>query len=271
MFDALRRSGDEIGWHPHFWRRENPGSAWYQETEDVPWQRRMLEEAHAALERAGLRPLSVRMGWDYHNDETLATLARLGVRIDFSALPGMRTFHGTAPRRSENLFDWHRAPDRPYHPSTRDYQRRARDGEASHALVELPTFVSRSRPWGLVAGAQLARKTRRARALWDALRRPSYFINVTARPALFAPMVSGLRRALRASGRTAPVFATYFHPDELLPNRTSLYALSHVRENLGALLGAIRREGARAIFLTAGEFADRALREPDLGPTHART
>lgn len=255
FFESLKASGDELGWHPHFWRHDPTANAWYQEIEDVPWQVQMLADSHAALGRAGLAPASVRMGWDYHNPETLAKLDRLGVRVDFSALPGMRTFHGAPPRRSENLYDWFAAPDRPYHPAARDHQRRARSGEAALGMLEVPMFVAHGRGWGLVAGAQLARKTRRLAPLWDAVRRPSYVINVTARPSLFAPLVTALRDALRTPGRTEPVFATYFHPDELLPNRTSLYALPHVRENLAALLAAIRAEGARAIFLSAGAFA----------------
>jgi len=254
-FEILRATGDELGWHPHFWRHDAALGAWYQEIEDVPWQTQMLEDAHAALARAGLAPTSVRMGWDYHNNATLATLDRLGVKVDFSALPGMRTLHGTPPRRSENLFDWSAAPDRPYRPSRADYQRRARGGEAALGILELPMFVAHDRGWGLAAGAQLARKTRSVAPLWDALRRPSYVINVTARPSLFSPLVAGLQRVLRTPGRTDPVFAAYFHPDELLANRTSLYALPHVRDNLAALVAGIRAEGARAIFQTAGAFA----------------
>lgn len=262
--DELRASGDEIGWHPHFWRLASVADAggqgqgsWYQEIEDVAWQLEMLEATHATLGRAGFAPRSVRMGWDYHNNETLSALARLGVRIDFSALPGMRTIHGVPPRRSENLYDWHRTPDHAYHPSPVDYQRAREGREEALDLIELPIAVARSRTWGLVAGAQLARKTRRLGPLLDALRRPSYCISLTARPALFMPLVDALRDTLRSRRRIAPTFATYFHPDELLPNRT-IYALEHVRDNLRSLLTVIHGEGARAGFTTASEFAARS-------------
>jgi hypothetical protein len=257
LVTALRASGDEIGWHPHFWRHDPGLDRWYQEIIDDAWQLEMLRAAHAALLGAGIRPKSVRMGWDFHSAETLAELAALGVRTDLSALPGMRTVHGVPPRRSENLYDWFDAPERPYHPSAANHQRRARGGEATLPILEVPIFVAHDRFWGLAAAAQLARKTRRSGPLLDALLRPSYFINVTARPNLFRPLVRALRLALRDRERTPPVFATYFHPDELLPDQRTLYASGHVTENLRALLAAIRAEGAQPLFLTSDEAATR--------------
>ncbi len=262
----LRDSGDEIGWHPHFWRHDAALDRWYQEVLDEAWQLTMLREAYAALGVAGFRPRSVRMGWDFHTAETLAQLAALGVRTDLSALPGMRTIHGVPPRRSENLYDWFDAPERPYRPSAANHQRRARGGEATLPILELPIFVAHDRFWGLAAGAQLARKTRRGTPLLDALRRPSYFINVTARPDLFRPMVRALRRSLRRGERMPPVFATYFHPDELLPDQRTLYAAGHVTENLRALLAAIRDERAVPLFMTSDEAAARWV-DPHVGAT----
>ena len=257
LVDSLKASGDEIGWHPHFWRHDPALGRWYQEVVDDDWQLEMLRAAHAALGVAGFRPRSVRMGWDFHTAETLAELSGLGIRTDLSALPGMRTMYGVPPRRSENLYDWFDAPERPYHPSAANYQRRARGGEAALPILELPIFVAHDRFWGLAAGAQLARKTRRGRLLVDAVVRPSYFINITARPTLFRPMVRALRRTLKLRERTPPVFATYFHPDELLPDQRTLYALDHVPENLRALLAAIRAEGAQPLFMTSDEAATR--------------
>lgn len=266
FLESLRSSGDELGWHPHFWRHDPSLGRWYQEILDEEWQLQMLREAHAALGAAGFKPRSVRMGWDYHSAETLLELSRLGVRTDLSALPGMRTLHGVPPRRSENLYDWFEAPERPYHPSSQNHQRRARGREATLSILELPIFVAHNRLWGLAAGAQLARKTRRSGPLMDALRRPSYFINITARPQLFQPMVRALRHALRHQGhdeplatgeRTAPVFATYFHPDELLTDRRTSYGGRHLAANLRALLAAVRAAGARPLFMTSDEAARR--------------
>ncbi|MFN2635852.1 MAG: hypothetical protein ABR585_02340 [Gemmatimonadaceae bacterium] len=249
----LERSGDELGWHPHFWRREKGSGRWFQEVQDRQWQIEMLHEAHkdlAACLPGGVK--SVRMGWDYHNNQTFQTLEELGVVVDFSAVPGLRTFVGAPPTRGENCFDWHSSPRIPFKPSRADYRRPPKPGAAASRLLEIPTFVSVSRVWSFISGVQLARKTRILRLLWDSIRRPTYWINITARRELFAPLVSQMRRALLAADTQEPlVFATYFHPDELLPNRSRLYDLASVRTNLEALLGTCDNAGARVEFVQA--------------------
>ncbi len=238
LLETLRESGDELGWHPHFWRRDGAGGTWYQEVEDVDWQVDMLRKAHADLAVClpdGMK--SVRMGWDYHNNRTYRTLEELGVVVDFSAVPGMRTFIGSPPPRGENFFDWHSSPRTPFRPSHQDYRRPAEGRTKRSRLLEVPNFVSTSPVWGLVSGLQLARKTRNLRLLPQSLRRPTYWINITARPRFFAPLGKQLAKTLRVSDRRSPlVFATYFHPDELLPNRSRLYDLESVRANLEAVL-----------------------------------
>jgi hypothetical protein len=266
LLRALQRGGDELGWHPHFWRRETTAGPWFQETADVPWQLSMLHDAHAALAKALPSPVrSVRMGWNYHNNETFAALDKLGISVEFSAVPGMRTFHGRPPVRAENSFDWQATPRRPFYPSRADYRREPRGAERPFGLLELPNFVSTSHVWAMMSGVQLARKSRQLVPLVDALRRPTYWINITARTRLFAPLVQAMGAALRR-GTDAPLaFATYFHPDELLPNRSSLYSLRHVRTNLELLLRTCAAAGWAVEFLQASQFADRwrAANPPD--------
>jgi hypothetical protein len=253
LLQTLRESGDELGWHPHFWRRDGANSSWYQEIEDVDWQVQMLREAHADIAAClpdGVK--SVRMGWDYHNNRTYQALEELGIVVDFSAIPGLRTFIETPPTKGENLFDWHSSPQAPFRPSRKDYRRPAEDRRDEFQLLEVPNFVSTSRVWGLVGGLQLARKTRDVRLLWQSLRRPTYWINVTARPRFFEPLVKQLRNTLRSRDiRTPLIFATYFHPDELLPNRSGLYDLVSVRTNIEALLRTCDEASAKVEFVQA--------------------
>lgn len=260
FFADLVASGDALGWHPHFWRFDAALGRWYQDVEDSNWQVGMLRAAHEALQRAGLTPPSVRMGWTYHSAATFTTLDALGVRLEFSPFPGLRSYRGAPRRRDENQFDWHRTPTLSFHASPADPRVAAREGETAFRMLTLPCWVSTSRLWGFVAGVQMSRKTGQPGLTWDAIRRPSYVINLTARPRLFAPLVEGLRRAIaaaRAGRRPAPAFATYFHPDELIPNRSAMYALDHVRENLVALLDCIRESGASPRFVTADHYVDR--------------
>jgi len=252
LLRSLEQSGDELAWHPHFWRRDTERGPWFQEVEDVAWQVDMLHSAHRDLATSlPGAPKSVRMGWSYHNNDTCAALEALGIEVDLSAIPGLRTFSGRPPARSENLFDWHSTPRAPYRPSRADYRRPVRGQETPHRWLEVPSFVSTSRLWALVGGVQLARKTGDLTQLWYAVRRPTYCINVTARPAYFAPLVAQLRQMLRRPGRGPLVFETHFHPDELVPNRSPLYDLGSVRTNLEALVRACREAHTPLEFVPA--------------------
>jgi hypothetical protein len=253
---TLEEGGDELGWHPHFWRRDRDNGPWFQEVADVDWQVNMLHTAHrdfvAALERV---PRTVRMGWSYHNNRTYGLLETLRVVIDCSALPGYRTLMGRRAR-GENLFDWRPTPRTPFRPSREDYRRPARGSEGSFPVLEVPSFVSTSLPWSLVGGVKLALKTWDPRQLWFAARRPTYCINVTARPLYFSPLLAELRQVLRRPGLDPVVFSTQFHADELLPNRSHLYTPGALKANLRALLRACERAGTPVEFVQAGRIAE---------------
>jgi len=255
LLRSLEESGDELGWHPHFWRRETQGGPWFQEVEDLDWQVDMLHRAHGELATRIPGALkSVRMGWSYHNNRTCGALDALGIAVDMSAIPGFRTFTGQPSARGENFFDWHSTPRAPYRPSREDYRRPPLGHEGAHGFLEVPSFVSTGLGWALVGGLQLARKTGDVAHLWYAVRRPTYCINVTARPAFFAPLVTHLRKQLRGPGSEPLVFATHCHADELVTNRSRLYDLGSVRANLEALLRACREGATPVQFVPAGRI-----------------
>lgn len=247
---ALESAGDELGWHPHFWRYDDALGRWYQELSDREWQTTMLREAHTAyVDVLPGRARTVRMGWAYHNSETYNTLEQLGVSVECSAIPGLRTLTANPDPRGENYYDWYTAPRKPYFPSRRDCRRPSLGpDDPSSTLIEVPNFTSRSILWGLLAGLQMARKTHDLRQLTQALRRPSYAINITGRPRLFAPLAAQLRKTLAEMDRGPLIFVTYFHPDELLPNRSPLYACENIRVNLESLLSTCDSQGAVAVF-----------------------
>jgi hypothetical protein len=263
LLRRLLESGDELGWHPHFWRRDARDGTWSQEIEDVDWQLNMIMEAHRDLSSCFPGDLKiVRMGWSYHNNRTYAALDELGMVADLSAVPGLGTLTGRLPARRENLFDWQCTPRSPFRPSRTDYRRPPGPGESACRMLEVPSFVSTSFRWSLVSGAQMARKTGDMAQLWYAVRRPTYCVNLTTRPAFFAPMVAQLRLELRGAKAGPVVFATQLHADELVPNRSGLYSLKSVRTNLEALLRSCRESGAPVEFV-------RASRIPELWPNQA--
>jgi hypothetical protein len=259
LLRSLRSSGDELGWHPHFWRRDHGTTSWYQEIEDIDWQVEMLHQAYRDLVTClPGPPTSARMGWAYLNNRACRTLEDLGITVEFSAIPGYRTLTARASVRSENLFDWYRSPRSPFRPSHADYRRPAEGPETPSRLLEAPSFVSTSLLWALLGGVQLARKTGDPGQLWQAVRRPTYCINVTARPHLFAPLAAELRTWLRrpdGTGREQPlVFVTQFHADELVPNRSRLYGIGSVRANLEAVVRVCHEAQAPLEFVPASRL-----------------
>lgn len=241
LWAELESGGDEIGWHPHFWRLNDTTGQWYQEFRDVAWQVSMLRQSHASYQEAfSGRGNSVRMGWTYHNSQTMATLDALGVLVDFSALPGLQIppqRHGSGA----NYFNWATSPRLPYHPARGEYRNPATKGQESLNILEVPCFVSRSLLWGAVGNLFLALKMKDIRIAWNAIRRPTYLINITGTPKYFSPLIDELQAQMKK--RKPIIFATYFHADELLPNPSRLYSLENFVANVRSLHETARRMG----------------------------
>jgi hypothetical protein len=253
LFVQLEKSGDELAWHPHFWRHDEELSLWYQEVEDMEWQVSMLREAHAAYATAFPgRPTSVRMGWDYHNNHTVSALDSLGIKVDFSGIPGLRIAPKGHDNRKANFFDWRVTPNHPYTPSQVDYRRACRSGESSYKLLEAPNFVSDSLFWGLFGGAVLAKKMKDPRQIIQSITRPTYWIGITAKPFFFAPVLAQAKRTLRRHDKL--YFVSYFHPDELLDKSSALYSLDNMKSNIRELLKLSDDSDTKVLFLRASDI-----------------
>ncbi len=246
----LEASGDELSWHPHFWKFDDDKKVWYQEYWDREFQVTMLREAHAAY-RAILpgKPRTVRMGWGYHNNETYRTMQELGIEVEYSAIPGLKILPRHKHVRSSNFFDWSLSPDRPYLPAESDYRREAGTHEKAFTLLEVPVYVSHSLFWGIGAGLQLARKMKNLTQIWYGVRRPTFLINITGRSSYFTPMLAQVKRDLNTRGHV--VFNTYLHADELIENRHPLYSLEFMEQNISSLLALAKAENAQVRFIRA--------------------
>ncbi len=248
----LEEDGDELAWHPHFWKDDENGK-WYQEVFDLDWQVNMLKEAFAAYQNVlPDRAKSVRMGWDFHNNETFGTLQNLGIKVDFSGIPRLKITPKNKNIRSVNFFDWSLSPNHPYFPALADYRRNAKDNESIFDLLESPNFISKSIIWGTISGLVLAKKMKDIKPLFNALRRPSYWINITGKSTLFAPLMDQVKRDFKY--RDKIFFITYFHPDELLKNKSSLYSLKNMANNISSLVERVEHYGAHAKFIQAREI-----------------
>jgi hypothetical protein len=191
------------------------------------------------------------MGWTFHNNVSMRKISELGLRVDFSACPGVSFGGGPGSTGTifDNKIDWLGTPLRWYRPSETDYRRSVRGGETGLSVAEIPKFTTRS---GVLRRVKsLASRGKRALGTGAAT---SAFLQITSLPILYARVV-----AERLVCREAePFFATYFHPDELLADRPRsaknfLYSLENLEKNVKGLLQAARQEGREVSFVTGAE------------------
>jgi hypothetical protein len=139
LWDKLRNRGHELGWHMHT-MSYSPSDQQFVFDPIPEW----LEDAHAHL--ASCFPINAtRTGWDYGNNALFAVLDRLGVLVDFSALPGNLLWFSTG--KVKLLTDWRDCPTAPYHPSDNDYRR---SGPVPLNLWEVPAAQFRRSLAGIV-------------------------------------------------------------------------------------------------------------------------
>ncbi len=253
FFLELENSGDEIAWHPHFFKFDEQTQKWYQEFKNIKWQKSMLKNAHAEfLSTFPGRAKSVRMGWDYHNNDTFSTLNDLGVDIDFSGIPSLFIHPKNDSIKSVNFFDWSLSPNHPYYPATSDYRREAVGDERTFKMLEAPNFISQSLLWSLISGLVFAKKMKDVSQIFRALKKPVYWIGITGKTNLFAPIVNQIEGDLKKKDNI--FFITYFHPDELIENNSSLYSLQYLYDNLKLLKAKANQLGADIHFIKASEI-----------------
>jgi hypothetical protein len=140
LWEKLQEQGHELGWHMH-----TMSYAALQKQfvfDPVPdW----LANAHDSL-ASSFKVNATRTGWDYGSSALLSTLDRLGVVVDFSALPGNALWFKLG--KVTLMTDWRVCPTEPYHPGGNDYQR---SGPAPLKLWEVPAAQFRRSLAGSVA------------------------------------------------------------------------------------------------------------------------
>jgi len=251
FWDAARRRGDEIAWHNHTWRWSNNRNSWCQETSDAAWIAEGFEIWGEAFRvGAGEAAHTSHGGWFFQNGLTLAALARAGVRVDYSALPGrvQQGFGGVDGSDFANHYDWSITPRTLYHPSAADYRRPAQKGEAALPILVASTYTFQSR---LADAFQVASYIVRRKSGGQNLARARSamsIITITNHPALFAGLVSF------AIKEKPEIMFLYFHADELLPEkptwRTRLFSPAHIVANLRHLSDRFTRAGLEPVFGT---------------------
>jgi hypothetical protein len=217
LWSELVARGHELGWHMHLFSYDASYGAFLFDG-CPPW----LGAAHAAL-AANYDVRATRTGWDYGSDFLFGELAKLGIEIDFSALPGNRVWQRFGP--STVHVDWLRCPEHPYRPSATDYQRPGDDGLP---MVQVPIAQFRNSLPGLIK-----------RYAWR-LRNGCFTLRgLDRKTRLVTDHWFGLPTTHR------DVWAFFFHPENLTPE-----GIREFSRNVARL-----REESAAEFVTASSLA----------------
>jgi len=242
FWKELEKGGDEIGWHLHLWRWDRCHKIWYQEVQDEEWIKGcILEGFRAFKEEWGKPPSSVRMGWIFHNNLTMEEISTLGVKVDFSAIPGLNKII-IAREHIHDYADWRRTPTYPYHPSSLDYQVPLKGKSLSLWEIPCMPLCSNCLMWPYNFRALMSGKN-------NILIRPIFAATITTFPFLFK---RALRRWLKVNEFRRIIFlATYFHPDELLSSKREFFI-----KNLLCIQKMARLHKREVHFLTASQSLD---------------
>ena len=217
-WDTHQDAGDEIGFHPHLYRREL--STWEQE-KDAQALAKQIIRSHQAMRAAGFEGRVSRIGEAFGSNAVMNALDKLGIHCDSTAMPGRVRNDAT------RSIDWLSTPESPYHPSLADYRI---PGTPACSLLEIPMTMLMTR------------------AAYDAEPFPRYL------DLSFHPTV--LREGITALLPKARVIVTVTHPSTVLPNMVSQphglisFDITAFEENLNHLTGECQRIGRPFRFVT---------------------
>ncbi|UCG69720.1 MAG: hypothetical protein JSV09_01470 [Thermoplasmata archaeon] len=245
LWKALKERGDELAWHPHFWKWNESKGSWNQEIQDIDWMLRCLENGFKSFQNWSGETPSVRLGWAYHNNHTMIKLDELGVRTELSAVPGLKS----EGKYLSNIFcdchDWSITTDSPYFPSKEDYRT---TGEDKLRILEIPTTVSRDPlPYALF-GMAVDKKFKSPP--------PKFHLTPLKEPKKFHSIIQSQIRKIKHGAKKKHI-GMYFHPTDLISEN----ALKIFEKNLGSIPELMKKEKVMFSFDTAKEATSRILQE----------
>lgn len=229
FWTRVKRSGDELGWHPHLYRQKKKDDAAVLISDPHEAQNE-LERLWDDLKKA-FRPTAFRNGEGWHSPETYATVERFGFRCDSTAIPGRVGGHG-------HPMNWQGAPNQPYFPGADDL----RTSGPMRSMLELPMNT-----WLLQAPHDDAPRLR--------------YMSPAVHPHLFANSLQNWENACKVSTSDFHVWVMIFHPDEVLATQKAdaLYSRSTgaLCANLAAIADSLRRLGHDFEWSTVTPAAER--------------
>jgi hypothetical protein len=253
--------GDEIGWHPHFWRWNTEHGVWYQEMEDHIWMESCLTKGFQSISQIW-EPKAVRTGNDFLNDFVISKLNNLGLVTDLSVLPGMK-YEGDIidPNLAfrVNKMDYLKCPTSPYFPSQKDYRI---EDKYPLGILEIPSstfhiprktlfirFLYNIIPYRKGNGIVRPRIKRSKMTIFAIAKHPNYFR---------VGLEAFFRKNIKYNGIST--LMGYFHPHEIA-SKTRLFSTDNLKENIKISLRLSKKYNIPLTFITASEAARLVMEE----------
>lgn len=249
VWKGISEAGDELGWHPHYWRWSESSKCWYNEIIDTDYMLESYDVGFTAFkDTMGFQPAACRTGINFHNNHTMMKLDDLGVKVDLSAHSGL-TYYYSRPKVGGNVregFDWGRAPLDPYHPSGEDYQSRS-TSDRPLKILEVPMTVWCKTPssfafWKGLIPFRVGGKLRFVRPIM----RGWFVANVWGDPYRFELGVEEVFKRAKAKGIAH--YGSSLHPDDLTDLNYRRFA-----QNLDYLIRTAEAKNIELSFNTASQ------------------
>lgn len=252
----LEEEGDEIGWHPHMWRKESKSGNWYQEVDDLRFQSECVQRSFEKIPYAFL-PKSTHMGWCYMNNTILKSIKECGIRTDCSAIKG----HNTLSAKDWDRADWSKITGLPYIPCMDDYQSECdvEQKEKENFLMFIPASTGEDK---LLTTSRFLRETVKRKSLSKISIKEQVPL-ITLRSKIFERLFDNWLE--KQDMRQDNYFLTYFHPDENLDfqrrnNALRLaYSKNALEKNINYIIKKAEAKNSEIIFTTVDELRDQLV------------
>ena len=229
FWKSVRHAGHEIGWHPHLYRQSRQDDEATLITDSTE-AREELERLWSTV-RTALPATSFRHGEGWHSPETFATVERLGIHCDSTAIPGRKVAAG-------HPMNWENASNQPYFPSKTNLC----EAGPARSLLELPMNT-----WMVQAPYDTAPRLR--------------YMNPAVHSKIFANALRNWENTRNFSPSKLHIWVMIFHPDEVLPTRgeDGLYSrsVSELSANLSCFQESLQRSGHDVEWVTVAQAAER--------------
>jgi hypothetical protein len=235
---------DELAWHHHQYRLV--GNTWISEISDDRWLKKHISDTFKCIKKYGVQ--TVHTGNCFQNTATMNAYNDAGIKMDYSALPGMGITGGDYCR-----YDFSRVrPQEIYVPSRTDYQ--SPDRKHGNKILEIPTTTVEHKFLNSFSFLNVLMKTGKIDSELLSLKKTH--LQITVHPYLFRLFIDALFR----QQPDLSYFTSYFHADELLPDRFKslqtkiLYKQDNILHNILYLIKTAQKFHYTPVFVNFKDF-----------------